>query len=189
MLKKLIPNRFSVLGNNRFNICIVVINMLVMSSFLLCSACITASKNILPDTSFRTDEGVLITKIRTNVKGSSIYIHGKDGTWALAKLDPVQAPEDLRIIKIKSGTSYFSKIFRGDTFVWGPLNYFNIEAGAVTYVGDLVIEWSAEKGGVIARVIVIDREEETMAEAKKLYPWIFSKLPYRKNIASIEQCK
>ena len=47
-------------------------------------------------------------------------------------LDPVQAPEDLRIIKIKSETSYFSKIFMGNTF-WGPLNYFNIEAGTMSH--------------------------------------------------------
>jgi len=104
-------------------------------------------------------------------------------------LDPVQAPEDLRVIEIKSGTSYFSKIFRGNTFVWGPLNYFNVEAGTMTYVGDLVIEWTAEKGGVGARIIAIDREEETMAEVKKLYPWIFSKFPYRKSIANVEQGK
>jgi len=104
-------------------------------------------------------------------------------------LDPVQAPEDLRVIKIKSGTSYFSKIFRGNTFVWGPLNYFNIGSGTMTYVRDLVIEWTAEKGGVGARIIAIDREEETMAEVKKLYPWIFSKFPYRKSIANVEQGK
>ena len=43
----------------------------------------------------------------------------------------------------------------------------------MTYVGDLVIEWSAEKGGVGARIIAIDREEETMAEVKKTIPLDF----------------
>jgi hypothetical protein len=182
-------NRFKVQTNKIIHICVAAINGFAISSLLLCSACVTASGNILPDASLRKDEGILITKIRTNIIGSRIYIHGKDETWPLAMLAPVQAPEDLRVIKIKSGTSYFSKMIRGETFVWGPLNYFNIEAGTITYVGDLVVEWSAEKEGVVARIIAIDREEETMAEVKKLYPWLFLKFPYRKCIANADQIK
>ena len=74
-----------------------------------------------------------------------------------------------------------------DSFVWGPPNYFKIEAGKMTYVGDLVIEWAAEKEGIIARIIIIDREEETMAEVRKKYPWLFTKFSYNKSIAGVEK--
>jgi hypothetical protein len=139
-------------------------------------------ENISQQTTFAEDEGILIVKIRTNVKNISILIHGKEEKWPRANFKSIQAPEDLRVIKIKSGEAYFSKIFIGNSFFWGPCCYFNIEPNYITYVGDFVVERAVEKEGVIAYTISIDREKDTVSEAKRKYPWIFDRYPYRKNI-------
>ena len=146
--------------------------------------CVTApSQNISESTECNNDEGILITKIRTNIKDSKIYIHEKGKKWPRASLSPVKAPEDLRVINIKSGKLFFSKIYENNnSFIFGPENYFMIEPGTITYVGDLVVEWVAEEGNIRCYILLIDREDETIAEAKEQYPWIFKKYPYQKSI-------
>lgn len=146
------------------------------------AGCITAAKNISETSDLRDDEGILITKIRANTKNIIVLIHGKGEKWPRAKFEPVYPPEDLRVIKIEGGEAHFGKIFWKESFVWGSLNYFNVEPGTVTYVGDFVVETVAEKGGISIYTIVIDKEEETVSEAKKQYPWIFKKYPYRKSV-------
>jgi hypothetical protein len=146
--------------------------------------CITKpTHNISKYAEFDDNEGILITKIRTNIKDSRITIHEKDEKWPRASFSPVKAPEDLRVIKIKSGKLFFSKFFnKKDSFIFGQKNYFIIEPGTITYIGDLVVEWVVKDGGIGANILLIDREDETVAEAKEQYPWIFEKYPYRKSI-------
>jgi hypothetical protein len=165
----------------------VILILLFITILFVLSGCISATKNISETSGLYDDEGILITKIRTNTKDTIVFIHGKEAKWPLAKFEPVHPPQELRTIIIEGGEAYFSKIFWKDSFVWGSRNYFNIEPGTVTYVGDFVIETVAEKGGISIYTVVIDKEEETVKEAKKQYPWIFKKYPYRKSIPSCNQ--
>ncbi|UCG77776.1 MAG: hypothetical protein JSV21_09380 [Nitrospirota bacterium] len=166
---------------------ILLSSFFILFTIMIFTGCATFPvTDVTSRTLLDVDEGILITKIRTNVNNSYIYIHGKDEKWPWVKFKPVKAPEDLRVIKIKSGESNFSKFFRGDSFVWGDRNYFFIKPGTITYVGDLVVEWSSESGGPAAYILLIDREDETVAEAKEKYPEIFEKYPYFKKIP--KQC-
>lgn len=165
----------------------VKISLLVVFLSIL-AGCVTATptQNISEPTEL-DDEGILITKIRTNIKNSSITIHGKGEKWSRAYFSPIEAPEDLRVIKIKSGPIYFSKFFESDNgFVSGPRNYIMIEPDTITYIGDIVVEWVVKDGGIGANILLIDREDETVTEAKEQYPWIFEKYPYRKGISCAE---
>ncbi|HWR57986.1 MAG TPA: hypothetical protein VN328_03780 [Thermodesulfovibrionales bacterium] len=161
----------------------VATSFFLMFIFFCLEGCgIRATSNIDQQELMSDDEGILVTKVRTNINNSSVLIHRKGDKWPVANLDDIQGPEDLRVIKIRGGEAYFSKLFRDKGFMWCPVSYFTIQPNAITYVGDLVTEWVYEEGGVRANILLIDREAETVAEAKKRYPFIFEKYPYRKSV-------
>lgn len=158
---------------------------------VLVACCILSGCSIAPvqnigqqDKMLAPDEGILITKIRTNVQNTSILIHGKEGGSPLAYFSPIIPPEDLRVIRIRSGEAYFSKLSLDKSFVWRAPDFFKIEPGTINYVGDLVVQWEAEKEGISihAYSLIVDRENETIAEAKRDYTWLFEKYPYRRAI-------
>jgi len=144
--------------------------------------------NIAPTPEISTDpyhdmnEGILITKIRTNIEKSEVHIHGKRGGWPWADLTDVNGPEDLRVIRIKSGEATFTRVYMGNSYVISPTKSFTIEPKTITYVGDLVVEWFYQEGSVAARIVLIDREDETVGEARKKYPWIFNVYKYKKDV-------
>jgi hypothetical protein len=158
--------------------------ILVVFVFYFSSCVAFPIENITPQMRLNEDEGILITKIRTNIEDSYILIHSKHNKWPIAKFKPVNPYEDLRVVIVRSGELYFSKVGRGDGFVWGPRNYFTVMPGTITYVGDLVVEWVAEKEGIVAYVTTIDREERTVKEAREKYPWVFKVYPYQKSLSN-----
>jgi hypothetical protein len=156
--------------------------LLVSICFSLQGCIIAPTANIDQQERMSDDEGILVTKIRVNIKNTSVLIHRRGEKWPIAYLDDIQGPEDLRLIKIRGGEAYFSKLFKDKVFIWCPVSYFTIEPNTITYIGDLVTEWVYEEGGVRANILIIDREAETVAEARKKYPLVFEKYPYRKNV-------
>lgn len=141
------------------------------------------SQNISRETSFNKDEGILITKIRSNINHGKVLIHGKGEKWPRINFSAIDTPEDLRVIKIKSGEAYFSKIFIGELFLNLPVMYFTIQPETITYVGDLVAEVGTGEDGLMRLYSgFIDGEEPTIKEAKDRFPWIFEKYPYRTNM-------
>lgn len=146
------------------------------------SACNTA--NIRSgDTALGPNQGIVLTKLHTNVNRGNVLIHHKDATWPSATFEPVKAPADLRVLKMREGEARFSRIYKGNLETWRHTGeYFNIQAGKINYIGDFVMEWTAGEGGIGVISRHIDREEETIKEAKEKYPELFAKYQYIKNI-------
>lgn len=160
------------------------ISILTLVFVSLLSGCVTIPAENLTqaDSGLSKNEGILVTKIRTNISHGPIFIHEKGQKWPIAQLLPIKAPEELRVIKIKSGEAYFSKIFLDNSYVWGNPIYFIIEPGTINYPGDFVVQWESATTGISihALSLLIDREQETMAQARKEYPWLFNVYPYKK---------
>ncbi len=105
----------------------------------------------------------------------------------------VEKDDLLKVFRFDSGKAYFSKLIvfikDGPYDVFLKPYYFYIEPGTVTYIGDLHLEWRIVGKLIQDKVYVshkiADNEDETMAEAKEKYPWIFEKYPYKKNIPEI----
>jgi|SRR6266498_4762373 len=145
-----------------------------------------ATPNISKAAKIDEREGMLLTKVHSNVKMLKVFImeEGKNNYVA-----EIFAPdENLRIIPIKNGKASFGRIVRYGLVLnyYSGLQpfYFDIEPGSITYVGDLFINWISTDiiGGGRAQVRIADNEEETVAEAKGQYPWLFERYRYRKNL-------
>lgn len=101
--------------------------------------------------------------------------------------------DSLKVFRFDSGKAYFYKLIvfikDGPYDVFLKPYYFYIEPGTVTYIGDLHLEWRIVGQLIQDKVYVshkiVDNEDETIAEAKEQYPWIFEKYPYKKNIPEI----
>lgn len=147
-----------------------------------------ATPNIKPgDTNLETNQGILVTRIHTNIKGGNALIHHKDQAAPSAKFEQIKAPKDLKVIKIESGEAQFSRIYWANLETWRKRSgYFVIKPGMINYVGDFVIEWNNKDGRLGVITLHIDREEETIKEAKSLYPNIFAKYKYRKSIPELK---
>jgi hypothetical protein len=140
-----------------------------------------ATPNISKETTINKNEGILVTKIHSNIAGLEIFITGEKSIFYLAKISGPK--EYLKIIPLKSGKAFFWKIKFNISYVELDPYYFDIEPNSITYVGDLFINWVKND---YAQVNISDRENETISEAKKEYPWIFDKLPYRKSLADMK---
>jgi hypothetical protein len=184
-----------------------LIIFLILSAFAF-NCC---SKNISKNTtSLSPKKGILITKFHSNIDTISVFIarDPKDifqlkvtelRDWKTVKYfekDPNDISgakttkfkvikDSLKVIPFKGGKAYISKVHQGKYggFIELEPYYFYIEPGAVTYIGDLCIDWYID--GSFAQIRIIDNEEETIAEAKQKYPWVFEKYLYKKSIPEI----
>lgn len=160
--------------------------MLGVLIIALLSGCSTA--NIKPnDTSLEPHEGIVVSRILTNVEGGHLLIHHKGQSMPSAKFEPVKAPVDLKVIKMSAGKAYFSRILWRNMETWrDDSGFFTIKPGMINYVGDFVMEWGQHNGrfGVIA--LHVDKEEETIKAAKLRYPDLFAKYEYRKGLPEVE---
>jgi hypothetical protein len=186
---------------------LITVTFLILFTFIL-NCC---SKNISKtNIDISPNKGILITKIHSNIDTIRVIIsrNPKDilrlqsieiKTWETVKYlekDPNDISgtkktkfkiikDLLKVVPLNSGKAYISKIYpvkyRG--FYKLEPYYFNIEPGTITYIGDLCIDIYIERG--LAHIKIIDKEDETIAEAKQKYPWIFKKYPYKKSIPEI----
>jgi hypothetical protein len=157
----------------------------------LLGGCAASTPNVSQDVALGKDEGLLITRIHTNWQPVGIFIAGGDAPDSyMAKLSGPDG--ELKVIPLKAGRAYFSSIVRyGHPYNYRVKlepSYFYIAPGAVTYVGDLFIDWKAEGGLGAGRTSVklVDKEETTVNEAKTRYPWVFKKFVYRKSSSAIK---
>jgi hypothetical protein len=137
------------------------------------------SSNITEDRVLDLREGILITKFHTNRKYVQVMILSEEYA---ARTEFSVRKEQLGVKAIPKGKAYFQQFSDGFYEAQGDRHYFNIEPATINYVGDCVINWT--RRGVQVRII--DMEEETVAEAKKEFPWLFKKYPYKKNLPKIE---
>ncbi len=153
----------------------------------LISACAGNTENFQSGQLLSTDQSVLITKIRTNEKRVQVLMHGKaDIGYPRVSFDVIKIPEDLKIVPIEAGIVCFSKVSQGQWQAWIPKERrlcSEIKSGTISYVGDFVTEIY----GTQVRTKVLDEEYRTLEEARRLYPWLFEKYPYEKNIARITE--
>ncbi len=147
-----------------------------------------STPNIKPgDTSLDEKQGILVTRILTNIEHGSALIHHKDQVTPSAKFENIKAPEELKVIKIEPGKARFSRIYLQNLETWrDSKGYFTVESGKITYIGDFVIEWQNNNGRLGVITLHIDREDETIGQAKLIYPELFTKYEYVKSIPKIE---
>lgn len=163
----------------------LVINMpSLILIIILAAGC--ATSNIAKESRINDRDGVLITKVHSNAKMLKVFVSDEDGKSYVAELFP---PEDaVKVISVKSGKGCFGRLVRyGLVFNYYhglKPHYFNIEPGAITYVGDVYVNWIGTDiiGGGSAQVHIIDNEDETVGQARKEYPWLFERFQYRKNL-------
>ena len=184
----------------------LILVFLTLFTFLF-NGCI--GRNVSKDAiDISSNKGILITKFHSNIYNIRVVIsrNPKDifnfqrielydwKTEVYTKKDPnnlsssttteLRTIKDLlKVVPLKSGKAYISRIHKGDYFVKLDPYYFNIEPGTVTYIGDLYINWNLK--GHFAQIRIIDNEDETIAEAKQKYPLVFEKYLYKKNIPEI----
>jgi hypothetical protein len=154
----------------------------LLLSLIFLSGCITILSNVSENTIVETDDGIIVTRIRTNVTDSAIYINKKGESAPAYTWDPVRPGENIRVVKIRQGDYFFGKILHHDGYVWSKCEHFTVNPGTIHYIGDLVVEWKTDNNSILAYILTIDRETETMAEVKEQYPWLFEKYAYEKNI-------
>jgi hypothetical protein len=172
---------------------------ILVASFI--SGC--AASNISKQTQLNANDGILLTKVHSNIGGIWISIYG-EGTLGLSKANiaddeyykiavfgamaasTADQPVDyLRVVSIEGGKSYFGYMARFDGSVRLEPQYFNIVPGAINYVGDLQINWVPGWGGYM-QVNYVDAEEKTVSEAKERFPWLFDKYRYVKNMPEVK---
>jgi hypothetical protein len=154
---------------------------LVILSAALLSGCLRTLSNITDRTTMFSDDGVIVINVRTNIEGSSLLLYEKGEHLPGYDIN-TKSINDIKVFKLRGGDYYIGKITHGQGFVYGRCLNFSVQPGTITYIGDLVIEWSVEKGQIVASQIAIDREAETIVKAKGQYPWIFEKYTYKKDI-------
>ena len=160
--------------------------LLIIITTTILTACNTV--NIKPgETLLQPNEGIIITNLHTNIDNGNILIHHKDSSFPSATFEPIKAPSDFRVIKLNEGEARFSRIYMGNLESWRHNGaYFNIEAGKINYIGDFVVEWTTNGGGIGVISQHIDREKETIEMAKSKYPELFSSYPYVKKIPIVK---
>ena len=157
-----------------YKIYILILTMILTSC--------TASNIKQGDTSLSDNEGVLITRIHTNVTNLHTFLK-IEGSTGYTSFSPLDSPIDFRAIKVNAGKAKFYRISRGILETWRKTDdYFTIEPGKINYIGDFVIEWINSDGNLGIVSGHVDKENETITEAKKLYPELFNKYQYVKNI-------
>ncbi len=161
-------------------------------SVCVIGGCAASTPNVSQDVNLGRGEGLLITKVHTNWRMIGIFISAENDTGSyVAKLSGPDG--DLKVIPVKSGRVYFSRIVR-----YGfPYNYrvrlersfFYIAPGTITYIGDLFINWKSEGslGAGTTEVSLVDKEDSTVSEARKKYPKLFEKFLYGKNSSAIRK--
>lgn len=77
---------------------------------VLLSGCATPNIN-KGDASLESNQGVLITRLITNMEHGNALIHHKDQVTPSAKFEQIKAPKELKVIKIGSGEARFSRIY------------------------------------------------------------------------------
>ncbi|HWR57985.1 MAG TPA: hypothetical protein VN328_03775 [Thermodesulfovibrionales bacterium] len=149
--------------------------------------CSTA--NISRERGLSANEGILITRIHTNMENLQVVIHAKDAIGLPIAMWQDKSLEYLKVIPIESGEARFSMINRYVGMMRYRVRpepaYFKIKPGIVTYVGDVFIQWDAPPNSLVAgdaQVRIVDNEEATLKEVREKFPWIFEKLPYSKDV-------
>lgn len=150
-----------------------------------------ATPNITIDRNLNDNEGILITKIHANEKLGIIVYESKGAIHSTkAETGICQSLEELKVIPVESGKDYYLGLWNAHLC---KLNLkerlFGIEAGSITYIGDLYVNWgefSFWTGCSYAQTKILDKEDETIGEAREKYPWLFEKYPYKKKIPVID---
>lgn len=167
------------------------------------SGCATTS-NISRQTQINDDEGILLTKIHSNVRGVKVLVYDKNaigfpkatlsddeyfkvfmfGKLASSSDQPI---DYIKVVPIKSGTTFYASISRINKSAKLEPQYFNIVPGYITYVGDLYIKWTDTSGFAgYVQTSIIDNEDETVSEAKDKFPWLFEKFKYIKDVPVVQ---
>ena len=163
-----------------------------------------AASNISRQAQLNANDGILLTKVHSNLGGIWIAIYGEgksgleanadiadDGYYKSGLLGAVAAgkidqPVDfLRVVSVEGGKSSLGYVARYNGNVRLEPQYFNIVPGAINYVGDIHISWFPGWDGYI-QVKYVDAEAETVKEAKEKFPWLFEKYSYVKNMPEVK---
>ena len=180
----------------------IVYKISVLATLISLISCATPQiKN--GEVTLDNNTAILITKL--NERG---YTHGElssvlmsyDSTPGLIRaisfnqtketLRYTKGENNINVIKVNTGKAWFSRIvyatkaegFFDKKYVYHANiendNPFMLEAGKINYIGDFNMETQGSK----LRTTYTDNESYTVQEAKKMYPDLFIKYEYVKNI-------
>lgn len=159
--------------------------VLLLAFLILSTGCSTP--NIAKDRALDNTEGILITRVHSNVPEVGIDILSRG---SLVKSAILKGPEEyLAVIPIKAGEATFSGLSFKRFLASIQRAYFNILPGTATYVGDVFINFTFEDPGPWSgrgwvQFEVLDKEEETLVAVKKEFSWLLDRYAYRKNLPS-----
>jgi hypothetical protein len=155
--------------------------IILLLVFAALPGCLMTKTNITEQTLMYSDDGIIVTGVRTNVTNGSLLLYKKGENLPSYEIN-IRPIEDIKVFKLGEGEYSYRKITRGNSLLFDRCGYFSVQPNTVSYVGDLIVEWSLKEGVIVAYVLSIDRETETMAEVKKQYPWLFKRYAYKKDI-------
>ena len=176
----------------------IFLSILVVSFISGC-----ASPSISKETQVNANEGILLTKVHSNLAGIRISVYDEGGTF-MPKINiaddeyfkiemfglmagTANQPVDyLRAVSVGGGKSYFGYMHRLNESVRLEPQYFNIVPGAINYVGDININWTSSGWGGYVQMEFVDAEEKTVREAKEKFPWLFDRYGYVKNLPEVK---
>jgi hypothetical protein len=156
--------------------CVVVLLTAFVASCSSISPPLTRVEDVGPS------DGVLLVRFHTALASGLLNIHhGPIGlpyagfqVWPNepAKIVKIRGAQGLRISTNSVGAlrAYFDV---------DRLN-FDVKPGTITYIGDIYVDERPDR----VSLRVLDRENDTKEEAKRLYPHFFEKFRFEKSIAS-----
>jgi len=151
------------------------------SILLLCivlSGCAVATKNISDGQPLSPDQGIIVTKIHSNWESYNFFrarlgfYFRKVGSDLSTDVLILTQADDLKVISLPKGEYRWSHIGIGNRYLMlDGLKGFKVEAGKITYIGDIYSELDLDVYWVNTKVQ--SEFESIKSDLERQYPELF----------------
>jgi len=167
-------------------------NLAILSMLFIFSGCTTTAP-LTAETAkkIEANEGYVTTTLHSNWKGNEgimfenmRFIADHDGKGKPASIK-MRSNEDFQLLKLEEGHYTWREINIGNMYInLSEDSGFDVEAGKITYIGDITSEISVKLFSARSdRADITDREAENKEKLMQEFPNLVDEFPYQKKIS------